>query len=101
MWTPIPDVPSHLTLGEKILVASFWLGMAYIWLWTRRRAKRLAKPAPPDGMSETPTSTGDRIRLRLWVYWPSFLARAMLALLLTVGVVSSVVDLIRSIPIGR
>ena len=72
VWTQVPYGPAHLTLGERILVASFWLFLAYFWLWMRRRVK-------PVGL----------------------VARVGLPLLIALGVVGSVVELFRSLPIGR
>jgi hypothetical protein len=101
MWTPsFPDCPIRLTQGERFLVDLFWLSMAGFWLWERRRTNRSAKSHAHDRIADKPTyGPGDWLRLSLWVYWPNFVGRVFCAVLLTIGVLSSVVDLIFMLPI--
>jgi hypothetical protein len=94
--------PATLTAGEQVVVACCWAWLGYYWLQSRRRAKRSTISRLRDGTSEMPTNRSrDWLLLRLWIYWPRELARVMLPLLLTIGIVGSVVDVIRRIPIGR
>jgi hypothetical protein len=96
----MPDASPYLTLRERLLIDFCWLCGACLWVWFRRRAKHSVKVSPCDDMREPTSRAGDWLRLRLWVTWPNFLGRAMLVLLLTVAVVSSVVDLIQNLRIA-
>jgi hypothetical protein len=103
MWTPsFPDCPVRLTPGERFPVDLFWLSVAGMWFWNRCRANRFAKSPAHGRVTDKPTyGRGDWLRVRLWISWPNFVGRVFFAALITIGLYSSLADLISMLPIVR